>query len=150
MNELKPISGVSLYDADLWAWSQDQAHRLRMLKPPQIDWENVAEEIESLGRSDKRELATNLRIVLLHLIRWKYQPRKRKSGWLASIREHRYRIEQVVNDSPSLGSKPGDWLAAEYARARQIALDETGLSAKALPARCPFSVDQVLDLQFLP
>jgi hypothetical protein len=148
MNELKPLP--SLYDRDLYAWSNEQARRLRLLKPTGVDWENVAEEIESLGRSDKVALASNLNVVLLHLIKWKYQPGKQKSGWRVSIREHRRRIERLTRGSPSLASLQAQVLDEEYAQARDDALDETGLRARAVPLRCPFTVEQVLDLRFLP
>ena len=150
MNELKPPSRPTLFEADLYGWSREQARRLRLLKPDGIDWDNVAEEIESLGRSDKVALASNLNIVLQHLIKWRYQPAKRKAGWRSSIREHRRRIERLVAESPSLASFPAQILAAEYAKARDDALDETGLKGSAVPVRCPFTAEQVLDIAFLP
>jgi hypothetical protein len=150
MNELKPAPSADLYERDFHAWLSDQAQRLRLLKPRGIDWENLAEEIDSLGRSDRIAVVSNLNVVLLHLIKWKYQSAKRKSGWIASINEHRRRIERLIQSSPSLAPVPAQVLAEEYGKAQEDALTETGLRANAVPSVCPFSVEQVLDTRFLP
>ena len=151
MNQHKVIRPVSAgYDEDLYAWSRDQADRLRALRPAQFDWENVAEEIESLGKSDRRSVQSDLKIVLLHLIKWKYQPQKRKSGWRSSINEHRDRIERIIEDSPSLAGVPASSLRAEYRKARKQALEDTKLPASDVPETCPFSVEQVLDADYWP
>lgn len=138
------------YDQDFYAWTEDQAARLRASRPRDVDWESLAEEIESLGRSDRRKIASNLAAVLEHLIKWKYQPEKRKSGWRSSIREHRDRIERILADSPSLARLPGEVLAAEYDRARRAALEDMGLAPSRVPATCPFALKQVLDPGYLP
>lgn len=143
----KPAAG---YDEDFAAWSSDQARRLRALQPAEIDWENVAEEIESLGRSDKRAIGSDLKVVLEHLLKWRYQANKRTPSWSRSIDEHRERIADLIGESPSLAPLPREVLAEQYARARRTALKETGLSAKQLPESCPFTVEQVLDPDYWP
>src|SRR6185295_3348982 len=90
------------YDGDYFAWSQDQGARLRAAKPKDIDWENVAEEIESLGRSDNRSIESNLNVVLVHLLKWRYRPQRQKTGWKASLIEHRNRIRKLAAESPGL------------------------------------------------
>jgi hypothetical protein len=150
MNELKPTLPENLYDSDFYAWSGDQARRLRLLKPEGFDWANVAEEIESLGKSEKHGVASNLSVVLRHLIKWRYQPSKRSSSWIRSIDEHRDRIERSVADSPSLMGELRESLADEYRRARRSALRETRLSPSTVPETCPFSIEQVLDPDYLP
>lgn len=151
MNEHKVIaSAVVSYDDDLYAWSKDQAARLRALKPRHVDWEHVAEEIESLGRSDRRSLQSDLKVVLLHLIKWRYKPQKRKPGWRSSINEHRDRIERIIQDSPSLARVPAESLAVEYRKARLQALQDTKLPGGRIPDTCPFSIEQVLDTDFWP
>ena len=107
MNEHKVIAPPEVgYDEDLYAWSQDQAARLRASRPARIDWSHVAEEIESLGKSDRRSLKSDLKVVIEHLIKWRYQAQKRKSGWRSTINEHRDRIERIIEDSPSLAGVP--------------------------------------------
>jgi len=136
------------YETDFYAWTQDQAEKLRARRANEIDWENAAEEIESLGRSDRRSIANNLNVVLVHLLKWIYQPDRRKGGWMASIIEHRDRLRRILGDSPSLRSYPADILAAEYASARRIAAAETELPLRAFPQTCPFSVEEALDPGF--
>jgi hypothetical protein len=150
MNELKPTPDSGLYEADLYAWANREAQRLRLVKPRGVDWANLAEEIDDLGKSQKLAMMSNLRVVLLHLIKWQYQPGKRKSGWRASIVEHRRRIADLIEASPSLAAIPAKILTEEYRKAREDALAETQLGARAIPERCPFTIEEVLGLTFLP
>jgi hypothetical protein len=150
MNELKPPPPSHLYDADFFAWTNEQAQRLRALKPKDFDWENVAEEIESLGKSDRRTLRGDLRVVLEHLIEWRYQPDKRTQSWSDSLDEHRDRIDELIEESPSLGTAPREMLDRAYVKARRKALKATGLPERAIPQTCPFTVEQVLDPDYLP
>lgn len=150
MSDVKTRPSPKSYEADLNAWSADQAARLRRLKPDAIDWQNVAEEIESLGRSDKRAIGSDLKIVLEHLIKWRYQPDKRSESWRDSIEEHRDRIQRIVDDSPSLARVPAAILVAEYGKARRKALRDTKLAPAAIPAACPFPIGEVLDPDFFP
>lgn len=136
------------YDEDFFAWTQDQAEKLRARRHNEIDWDNLAEEIESVGRSDKRSIRSNLHVVLLHLLKWRFQPEKRKGGWVASIAEHRHRIVLTLNDSPSLMSFPEVALTAAYEAARREALIATGLPSAAVPLLCPYTIEQVLDPHF--
>jgi hypothetical protein len=150
MNGLKPTPDLGLYEADLYAWANREAQRLRLVRPDGVDWENLAEEMEDLGKSQRLALMSNLRVVLLHLIKWKYQPEKRKSGWRASIVAHRRRIADLIEASPSLAALPAKILADEYAKSREDALAETGIAAGLVPVRCPFTVEQVLHSGFPP
>lgn len=140
----------SLYDADFHRWSEEQAKRLSERRPEGLDWDNLAEEIASLGRSDKREVESRLSILLLHLLKWKYQSSRRNRGWLATLFEQRQRIGKLIRESPSLGSYPKQVLDEEYAIAVTKAAAETGLDESSFPNRCPFSVDDVLDVHYLP
>ena len=116
----------------------------------ELDWENLAEEIESLGRSDRRAVGSAVKVVLEHLLKWRFQPAKRSSSWSDSIEEHRDRILRILEDSPSLASLPAEILEREYRKARRKVLRDTGLSAKSVPTACPFTADQVLDPDFWP
>ncbi len=151
MVDVKDRSRASAaYEADFYAWSQDQAARLRELRPNSIDWENLAEEIESLGRSEKREIESRLGVLLLHLMKWAYQPEQRKTGWTATIREQRRKLARGLAENPSLSRHPQAVLADEYEIARLKASDETGLPEAVFPESCPFGMEQVLDPDFWP
>lgn len=149
MQDLKTRAAPT-YDGDFFAWSQDQGRRLRETRPNSVDWENVAEEIECLGRSEKRSIESNLCVVLVHLLKWQYQPAQRSNDWRASILEHRKRIHREIKDSPSLRNYPAEVLADEYETARLSASGETVLDETIFPAPCPYSIDEVLDPDYLP
>src|SRR5271157_3391888 len=94
-----------LYDSDFFAWSRQQAALLRAGKLAEADIEHIAEEIDSMGRSEKRELVNRLTVLLLHLLKWQFQPGLRGNSWRLSIEEQRYRLEDHLNDNPSLRSQ---------------------------------------------
>ena len=150
MNKHTPKHELATYDSDFHLWSQTQAAAIRDGRFAEIDLENVAEEIESLGRSDRREIRNRLEVLLTHLLKWEFQPQKRKGGWKSSIFESRRKIKMLIGESPSLKSFPGQVLAEEYDAARQMAAGETGLSAKRFPAECPYSISEVMNKDFLP
>jgi hypothetical protein len=151
MNEPKVLTRPAVgYDQDFHAWAVEQAARLRQAQPRSVDWENVAEEIESLGKRDRRKVASDLNKILEHLIKWQYQPEKRKAGWRSSVREHRDRVGRISADSPSLRRLPAEILADEYRKARRAALEDTGLPEDRIPERCPFPVEDVLDVGYWP
>jgi uncharacterized protein DUF29 len=138
------------YDEDFYAWSVEQARLLRAGEFAQLDIENIAEELESMGRSDRREIDSRLVVLLAHLLKWQVQVGFRSRSWSATIREQRDRIEDLLSESPSLRSSLGLVRPALYARARRVAADETGLAETAFPADCPFTADQVSAAEFLP
>ena len=144
-----------LYDRDFFAWSMHQAELLNRLARGErvndaLDAVNLAEEIESLGRSEKRELSSRLRVLLSHLLKWQCQPGARSGSWRATIREQRYGIGTVLDESPSLRPTMSDTMTAAYRRALATAADETGLLPSTFPTTCPWTQDQVLDLEYLP
>ena len=148
MNEMKPIS--ARYETDFSAWTAEQARRLRGSKPAGLDWENLAEEVESLGRSDKRAVGAALKVVLEHLVKWQFQPDKRSSSWSDSIEEHRDRTSRILDDSSSLATLPQEILKREYQRARRKVLRDTLLPPKSIPTTCNFTAKQALDADFWP
>lgn len=150
MNKIFGKSQLTPYEADYARWCAEQAALLRDGKLEALDRENLAEEVESLGRSDKREIESRLNVLLVHLLKWQHQPDRRTASWKATITEQRWRISRVIEDSPSLGSYPRKVLAGEYAIARSAAATETGLAEDSFPAECPLSITQVLDPAFLP
>ncbi|MCW5696299.1 MAG: DUF29 domain-containing protein [Bauldia sp.] len=141
---------TTAYDADFYLWTQEQARVLRELRPYGVDWENAAEEIESVGRSQKTEIRNRLIVLLMHLLKWQFQPEKRKDGWLSTIGEQRVSIEGLLETSPSLRAFPGDILEWAYERARRRATQETRLSPSTFPEHPPFTIAEVLDDAFMP
>jgi hypothetical protein len=138
------------YEEDFFRWTAEQSAALREGRLSGIDWVNVAEEIETLGKSDKRRIESNLGVILLHLLKWQFQAAERKPGWRSSIAEHRLRIRKLVDDSPSLRGYPATVLDEEYRLARLKAADETGLGEDRFPATCPYTISEALDPNFLP
>ncbi|PWB79593.1 MAG: DUF29 domain-containing protein [Methylocystaceae bacterium] len=140
----------ALYDRDFYAWANEQAALLREGKLAQADIENIAEEIESMGRSEKRELLSRLTILLLHLLKWRHQPKGRGSSWEASIRIQRRQLARHMADNPSLKAKLPEAIGEAYQDAIIAAAEETKLSETTFPTECPWSYDQISDSGFWP
>lgn len=141
---------AALYDEDFHAWTIEQARLLRAGELAAIDVANLAEEIESRGRSDRRELTSRLVVLTLHLLKWRFQPSARSRSWSATIDEQRLQIGQVFAESPSLRPLAAGMLPPAYAIARARAIAETGLADDSFPADCPFALDEILSRSFLP
>lgn len=140
----------SLYDRDFMLWIETTAQLLKEQKFIELDLENLIEEIEDMGRSSKSALRSNLVVVLMHLLKWKYQSEKRTNSWKASIFEHRLRLDEDFTDSPSLKRYFEEIFAKCYQNARKLAAIETGLELEIFPIESPFTPEQVLDPEFLP
>lgn len=97
------------YEHDFYRWTQTQAALLRQGRLDQADLENIAEEIESIGKSDKRVISSYLHNILLHLLKWQYQPSRRSRSWENSIDNSRCQVERIINDSPSLWAQVSDF-----------------------------------------
>src|SRR5271166_1464490 len=137
-----------LYDRDFYAWSRQQADLLRAGKLAEADIEHIAEEIDSMGRAEKRELISRLSVLLLHLLKWRYQPEKQSPSWEASIKVQRNRIADHLDDNPSLKPLLPQALASADRDAALEAVAETGLIQSTFPETCPWTVDEVLDEGF--
>ncbi len=138
------------YDHDFFAWTMDTARLLRAGRFAEIDIDHVAEEIESMGKSEKRELVSRLTVLLAHLLKWKYQPDKRSRSWQNTMLTQRIDIHELLGDSPSLRSVLEHSIALAYQKAVLYAENETGIEKRSFPAVCPFSYDEMLDQGFLP
>lgn len=136
------------YETDLHAWTKAQSDALRRRASNELDWDNLAEEIETLGRSERREIQSRLKVLLIHLLKWRFQPEQRCGSWRGSITEAREELEAVLTDNPSLRGLPAESLPKAYASARRKALDETGLLH--LPEKSPWTIDDILTPDFLP
>jgi len=140
----------SLYDRDYHAWVQEQVAALERGNFGALDVAHLADEVEDLGRSQKHAMRSNLNVMLLHLIKWVYQPERRKPGWENSIQEHRGRLLDDIAESPSLRRYPAEVLAKEYGYARRKAAVQMRQSVRTIPQSCPFTIEQILDPNFLP
>jgi hypothetical protein len=138
------------YDEDFYAWTMEQAQLLRSGDFSELDIENIAEELESMGRSDKREIESRLCVLLTHLLKWQLQAGLRSGSWSGTIREQRERIEDLLGESPSLRPLVASIRPALYNRARRRAADETGLPESSFAAECAFTPEQILSEDFLP
>ena len=140
----------SLYEEDFFKWTRRNAELLRAGQLQQADIEHIAEEIEDLGKRDLRELNDHVLELLIHLLKWQLQPRRRSRHWESTILSQRVEIEGILEQSPSLLPKINDHLAENYKDAVRLAVIETGLSLGRFPGECPFTVEQLLDREFLP
>lgn len=150
MNKVERPAPLAGYEEDFARWSAEQAALLRAGRFDAVDLENVAEEIESLGRSDRREIRNRQEVLLRHLLKWEFQPDKRKAGWRSTILEQRRQIKLLIEESPSLQAYPVSQLAWCYGLARSKAADEAGLPESMFPEECPYEARQILDEAFLP
>lgn len=143
------MSGT-LYNLDFYQWTQRQSELLRVEEWQQLDWQQIADEIESLGKKDKRQVQSRLAVLITHLLKWEYQPGKRSPSWRKTLKEQRFRLALVLNDSPSLKVGLPEFVAVVYPYAVENTADETGLARKLFPAICPYGMEQLLDPAFLP
>ena len=134
---------IATYETDFYLWTQQQADLLRQGALAALDVENLIEEIESMGASDRRSLSSFLELVIMHLLKWQYQPERRGASWQTSISKGRNAIERTLEYSPSLKRQLSKMIIAEYRRARKEASLETGLPLTTFPDVCPFSVEQI-------
>lgn len=148
-----------LYDADFYAWTQEQAQLLRLAQsataeqPRQwdsVDLDNVIEEIESLGRQERNELVNRLGVLLGHLLKWQFQPERRGTSWQAIIREQRRRVKRLLSESPSLQPYLVEAMQEAFDDGVDLAVRETGLPYEKFPADCPYSFEQAIDADFFP
>ena len=144
------MTGPDAYSSDFYAWSMKQAAPLRAGRLAEADIGNIAEEIESRGRSEKRELVNRLKVLLVHLLEWQVQPALRGNRWRLTILEQRGQLVEHLKDNPSLKSLLADAFTTAYRFALLGAQRETGLPEAAFPGRCPWAGEQVMAEDFFP
>lgn len=142
----------NLYEKDFYAWTQEQAKLIRNKALNKLDLLNLLEEVESMGASQKREFESRLSVILVHLLKWKYQPVMRSNSWLGSIVENRNEIETLLNQNPSLTNTKisQEKLKNAYKHAIRKAAVETGLNKNIFPEKCEWTIKQLLDDEFFP
>jgi hypothetical protein len=144
------IPTTTLYEQDFYLWLAETVQLLKTGKFEKLDVNNLIEEIESMGRSEKKSVESNLEVVLVHLLKYKYQPDKRSTSWRITLLEHRRRLQRDFKISPSLRRYFLETLAYCYQGARKLASVETEIVITTFPSECPFTAEQVLDEDFLP
>jgi hypothetical protein len=141
---------AQLYEQDYALWLEATCQLLQAGHWAELDLANLLEELEDMGRSEKRALTSNLVVVLMHLLKYAHQPEQRSNSWRFTIKEHRRRLQEALSTSPSLKPYLDQVLAECYQDARDLAATETGLSLDHFPTQCPYSPTQVLDRDYLP
>lgn len=139
------------YDTDILAWSMEQAQLIRAGRFDLVDVEHVAEEIEDVGKSEQRELASRMAVLLAHLLKWRYQPERRGASWERTIRAQRKELAYHLDDTPSLRPKLIEprWLDMVWSKALAQAATETGLDC--FPDTCPWLMDdEILNADWFP
>jgi len=147
----KAEAGIGgLYDEDFFEWTRRNAELLRLGRLGQADIEHIAEEIEDMGKRDLNEVNSRVQVLVEHLLKWQLQPEKKSRSWLRTIASQRGVLAKRLEASPSLRAKIRPNLGSNYQSAVQLTLIETGLPKDHFPSECPFTVEQILDPEFLP
>ena len=140
------------YESDVVAWAKEQAALIRAGQFDQLDLTHIAEEIEDVGKSEQRELASRMAVLLAHILKWKFQPQKRSVSWTLTIKEQRRLLVRRVQKTPSLSPILSDpeWVDEIWVDAKALAEKETGLDMSTYPEICPWSMADVLTPEWLP
>ena len=141
---------TSTYEQDFYAWTRQQADLMRNRQYQALDLEHLIEEVESMGASERRQLANRLKVLMAHLLKWKYQSHLQSRSWAATIKEQRLSIQDLLDDNPSLQSMQASTIIRAYRLARLLAVKETNLEESTFPEQCPFSEQQLGDEDFYP
>lgn len=147
---LKDKAQRSLYETDFAVWLDYTAQLLREKRFHDVDLDHLIEEIEALSRRDKREIRSRLIVLLLHLLKYRYQPQNLSQSWLQTIAEQRRQLDLILEDSPSLKNYVSEVFMVCYLKARTDAAQETQLDIVVLPDVCPFTQAETLDSDWLP
>jgi hypothetical protein len=139
---------TNLYESDFYAWTSEQAKLLQLRKLDDLDFENLIEEITSLGKQQRQELRNRLGILIGHLLKWHYQPENQSKSWRVTIRGQRREIKYLLSQSPSLKSYLDEAILLGFAQGIDLVVQETPLDDRDLPKECPYSVEQIFDDNF--
>ena len=140
------------YEADVVAWANEQALLIRAGRFDQLDLTHIAEEIEDVGKSEQRELASRMAVLLAHILKWEFQPQKRSISWTLTIKEQRRLLVRRIQKTPSLGPMLADpeWIDEIWVDAKALAEKETDLDISTYPEVCPWVMANVLAKDWLP
>jgi hypothetical protein len=138
------------HDEDFYGWAMVEANLLRQRKWDELDIEHLAEELESMGASEKREIRSRMKQLLKHLLKWKYQPDLQCRSWRNSIRNQRLELADVIKDNPSLNPTLPENIKEVYGRVMEDTAEETGIYKENFPNECPYTFEQIMDNDFYP
>ena len=144
------MTNQALYQKDFYHWIEQTVDLLKQNRLSEIDTDILIDELESMGKRDRRELLSRLVILLAHLLKWQYQVEHRSSSWRGSIVEQRYQIQKQLEDSPSLSNQLSNLLTKAYPDALKLAQAETGIKQQLFPNNCHYELTQILDDDFYP
>jgi len=132
------------YHEDLYAWSREQAALLRSGRLSELDALNLAEEIDDVGSAQYDKLESALAVVLLHMLKWDFQPQYRSRSWQNSIAEHRRRADRQLRRNPGLKSRLGEAVEEAFETAHYRAAMETAIEIETLPLSCPYDWTEIM------
>lgn len=144
------MNRTSIYEVDFYGWATEQAALLREGRVAEADLANIAEEIDSMGRGEKRELINRLALLITHLLKWRAQPAFRGNSWRLTVQEQRRKLARHLDDNPSLRPTLNSTIADAYGDALIEVQKQTGLPETAFPTACPWTPEQVMADGFLP
>ncbi|KJR41538.1 protein of unknown function DUF29 [Candidatus Magnetoovum chiemensis] len=149
VEQAEAIKEQSLYETDFYQWSLKTAELIRQGRFAELDIENIAEEIESLGRRDKKELESRLSVLIMHLLKWQFQSKKRSKSWIRTIITQRREIKRSFEYSPSLKYNIDKTIEKAFRDAKTDFEKETGFPKNTLPEVCPYTWKQINDDDFM-
>jgi hypothetical protein len=141
---------ATLHDRDFYAWTLQQAALLREGHLSEADIVHIAEELESMGASERRELTNRLAVLMAHLLKWQFQPELRGNSWRNTIDVQRFDVKELLEENPSLVAKLNERMERAYSKSLLLAVRETGLSKQLFPLHCPFTAEQLLSEDYWP
>ncbi|EHU7138192.1 DUF29 domain-containing protein [Salmonella enterica] len=138
------------YNTDFYGWTQEQADLIRAGRTEDLDLKNLLEEIEAMGRSERRELESRLQVLFMHLLKWQYQSERQGRSWQLTIEEQRRKALRVLQENPSLKSRLTEIVKDAYGDAVIAAERETNICRSVFPETCPWTFEQAVDASFWP
>jgi len=144
------MAATSLYETDFYSWTRQQADLIRTGTRASLDFDNILEEIEAMGRAEKRSLRSRLSVLLMHLIKWQFQPERRSRSWELTIVNQRMDIADLLQDSPGLKNMLNEMLVSAWNNAMRRAEAETGIDKSCFPQECPWAFEALMAEDFWP
>ena len=141
---------IPQHDKDLYGWAVHTAQLLKDKKMNEVDFDGIIEELEEMGISNKHALKNRLAQLIFHLLKWQFQSHLRCRSWEGSIEEQRIRLNDLLEENPSLKPMIGESIEKSYKLSLSLVRKETPLDLKSLPTECPYTYDQIMDDQFYP
>ena len=144
------FDSLALHDRDFYAWTLQQATLLREGRLSEADIDHIAEELESMGASERRELTNRLAVLMAHLLKWQFQPELRGNSWRNTIDVQRFDVKELLEENPTLVAKLNERMEKAYSKSLLLVVSKTGLSKQMFPPVCPFNAEQLLSEDYWP